>query len=67
MPSPRGNLQGLRKRLGVQAAREAFYNFDIWAWPHQVPPEGDWTTWLLMGGRGAGKTRAGAECSQPRA
>jgi phage terminase large subunit-like protein len=61
MPSPRGNLQGLRKRLGVQAAREAFYNFDIWAWPHQVPPEGDWTTWLLMGGRGAGKTRAGAE------
>lgn len=27
----------------------------------QVPPEGAWRTWLLMGGRGAGKTRAGAE------
>jgi phage terminase large subunit-like protein len=33
---------------------------------HQLPPEignnGEpWTTWLLIGGRGAGKTRAGAE------
>jgi phage terminase large subunit-like protein len=31
------------------------------ALPHQHPPPGDWTTWLLLGGRGAGKTRAGAE------
>ncbi len=30
--------------------------------PAQRPPEGDdWRTWLFMGGRGAGKTRAGAE------
>lgn len=29
----------------------------------QLPPEGPWrfTTWVLLGGRGAGKTRAGAE------
>ncbi len=27
----------------------------------QLPPEGEWSTWLFMGGRGAGKTRAGAE------
>ncbi|MBN9317325.1 MAG: DNA-packaging protein [Devosia sp.] len=27
----------------------------------QKPPAGDWTTWLLIGGRGSGKTRAGAE------
>ncbi|MEL6111221.1 MAG: terminase family protein [Pseudomonadota bacterium] len=28
----------------------------------QTPPRHkDWTTWLLLGGRGAGKTRAGAE------
>lgn len=32
-----------------------------WARPDQLPPKGDWTTWLMMGGRGAGKTRAGAE------
>jgi phage terminase large subunit-like protein len=27
----------------------------------QKPPEGDWLTWLLLGGRGSGKTRAGAQ------
>lgn len=27
----------------------------------QKPPSGDWRTWLIMGGRGSGKTRAGAE------
>ncbi len=27
----------------------------------QQPPPGDWRNWLLIGGRGSGKTRAGAE------
>lgn len=27
---------------------------------HQVPPEEAWSTWLFLGGRGAGKTFAGA-------
>lgn len=27
---------------------------------HQVPPADDWATWLFLGGRGAGKTFAGA-------
>jgi len=34
------------------------------AWrPHggQTPPDEPWRTWVFMGGRGAGKTRAGAE------
>lgn len=35
--------------------------FEFWALPHQLPPEGVWRTWVIMGGRGAGKTRAGAE------
>ncbi len=30
----------------------------------QKPPAGDWRVWLLMGGRGSGKTRAGAEWVQ---
>ncbi len=37
------------------------YLFDFWALPHQLPPHGDWRTWVILGGRGAGKTRAGAE------
>jgi phage terminase large subunit-like protein len=35
--------------------------FDFWALPHQIAPEGAWKSWVIMGGRGAGKTRAGAE------
>lgn len=35
--------------------------FEFWALPHQLPPRGAWKTWVIMGGRGAGKTRAGAE------
>nr|WP_159810069.1 terminase family protein [Litoreibacter roseus] len=35
--------------------------FDFWALDHQLAPEGDWRTWVIMGGRGAGKTRAGSE------
>ena len=36
-----------------------------YAWPFyaresQLPPEGDWDTWLILAGRGFGKTRAGA-------
>ncbi len=34
--------------------------WEVFAHDHQRAPPGDWTTWLLLGGRGAGKTRAGA-------
>jgi phage terminase large subunit-like protein len=41
-------------------------DFDFRAHDHQLPParanNGEpWLTWLILGGRGAGKTRAGAE------
>lgn len=37
------------------------YLFEFWALEHQLPPEGAWHCWMVMGGRGAGKTRTGAE------
>lgn len=37
------------------------YLFEFWAMDHQMPPDGAWRTWVVLGGRGAGKTRAGAE------
>lgn len=37
------------------------YNWEFWARPNQLEPEGDWTTWLILAGRGFGKTRMGAE------
>lgn len=47
--------------LGEGALLALPYLFEFWALEHQLPPEGDWRTWVIMGGRGAGKTRAGAE------
>lgn len=43
-----------------------FARWDIFAHDHQLPPRlapngQPWLTWLMIGGRGAGKTRAGAE------
>lgn len=37
------------------------YLFEFWAMEHQLAPKGDWRNWVILGGRGAGKTRAGAE------
>lgn len=37
------------------------YHWPFWARPQQLSPGGDWRTWLIMAGRGFGKTRAGAE------
>ena len=37
-------------------------DFEIWAHEGQLPPEAEgWRVWLMMAGRGFGKTRAGAE------
>jgi len=40
--------------------------FEFWAMEHQLAPSGDWRTWVILGGRGAGKTRAGAEWVRAR-
>src|SRR6202789_4431105 len=40
---------------------QLFHDWTFWARPEQAPPDGDWIIWLILAGRGAGKTRAGAE------
>ena len=42
-------------------AEELLHRWHLWARPSKLPPPGDWRVWLLMAGRGFGKTRAGAE------
>lgn len=37
------------------------YLWDYTARKEQLPPQGDWRVWMIMAGRGFGKTRAGAE------
>ena len=51
----------------VQAIQHILCDWEVWARDDQLPPYPEnnsditWRTWLLLGGRGAGKTRAGAE------
>ncbi|MEZ5841418.1 MAG: terminase family protein [Hyphomicrobiales bacterium] len=42
------------------------HDWELWARPDQLAPAGNWTTWLVLGGRGAGKTRTGAEWLRAR-
>lgn len=61
MPSPNAELKALNNKLGDVSRRLTLFNWERWARDEQLPPPGDWTTWLLMGGRGSGKTLAGAQ------
>ena len=37
------------------------YNWNFWGRPQQLTPESEWVYWLILAGRGWGKTRTGAE------
>ena len=47
--------------LSKEEAAALLYNWEFWAREKQLPPDGDWFIWLLMSGRGFGKTRVGSE------
>jgi len=48
-------------QLSEAECAKIYFDWHRWAHKQQLPPPGDWVTWLLMGGRSAGKTMAGAE------
>jgi phage terminase large subunit-like protein len=48
------------KRLPLLKAQET-QSWNFWQRNDQKPPAGDWRVWLVMAGRGYGKTRMGAE------
>lgn len=52
--------------LSQAEARALLCNWPFWARPSQLPPPGDWRIWLLIAGRGFGKTRTGAEYVRAR-
>lgn len=49
------------RALSARQAHAILYDWPFWARPSQKPPEGDWFCWLVLAGRGFGKTRMGAE------
>jgi phage terminase large subunit-like protein len=47
--------------LSESDANALLYDWEFWARPAQLAPPGDWVNWLILAGRGFGKTRVGAE------
>ncbi|PZQ80513.1 MAG: ATP-binding protein [Ancylobacter novellus] len=61
-----GRLAEFIAGLEPDTAEWLLHHWPLIGRPAQLPPAtaqggGDWLTWLVLGGRGAGKTRAGAE------
>ena len=59
--SARGTGDAFLASLTRAELEQLLHDWPVWARPDQLPPPGDWPVWLVLGGRGAGKTRAGAE------
>ena len=64
LPEPAKNT--LAGALSPAEARALLYDWPFWARPAQLPPQGNWRVWLLLAGRGFGKTRTGAEMIRAR-
>lgn len=47
--------------LSERDAALLLHDWSLWARDKQLPPPGDWRVWLILAGRGFGKTRTGAE------
>ncbi len=49
------------QKLPAERALRLKYTWRAWARDSQLAPDGEWSTWVIMAGRGFGKTRSGAE------
>lgn len=54
-------LDTLLGDLTPEQQRAVLYDWRVWRRPKQATPTGGWRTWLILAGRGFGKTRTGAE------
>ena len=54
-------IEIVRSGIPKPQAIKLRYDWHLHARDSQLPPEEDWDTWLILAGRGFGKTRTGAE------
>lgn len=55
------NLRARLQELSDEELQQLAYDWKSWARPSQLAPDWGWATWLVLAGRGFGKTRVGAE------
>jgi phage terminase large subunit-like protein len=70
--SAAGKLREDLSELNPEQLKLILAHWPLWARPDQLPPAAtsggeSWRVWLILGGRGAGKTRAGAEWVRTKA
>lgn len=63
---PAATREKVLASLSDEAALALRWDWQFWARPNQLAPAGAWRYWLLLAGRGFGKTRCGAEYVRAR-
>jgi phage terminase large subunit-like protein len=58
---PADERQAYLSSLSAEETEFLLHDWRFWARPDQLAPEGAWRCWLLLGGRGSGKTRSASE------
>lgn len=58
---PESERKKALQSLSEEEAHSLLYDWEFWARDNQLPPDADWFIWLLLSGRGFGKSRVGAE------
>src|SRR5579862_1192126 len=58
---PAAELQARIAALSDDQADDLLHDWDLFSRADQRIPDGNWQTWLVLAGRGFGKTRTGAE------
>jgi phage terminase large subunit-like protein len=56
-----GEWETMLSKLSDEEAAKLVFDWTFWGRPCQFEPGGEWDHWFFLGGRGTGKTRAGAE------
>jgi phage terminase large subunit-like protein len=57
----KGERQKKLAELSDREVDEFFHDWRVWARDNQLAPDWDWDTWLMLAGRGFGKTRSAVE------
>lgn len=66
MPLNKRQIKKILETFTEEELVQLAWDWTAWARKNQLPPDGDWTIWMIMAGRGFGKTRAGAEFIRAR-
>src|SRR6516164_9826304 len=64
---PKAEVDALIRAMAPGEANAFEYDWRYRARPEQLPPDGSWRIWLLMAGRGFGKTRSGGRLARSTA